>query len=78
VTLLPVHGPARAVTTTGLLYPLDAEDLHAGSTRGVSNELVHDPATVALTEGVLVAIQPGHRGAHTGAHAAAEHQETPR
>ena len=65
-----VHGPARGVTTTGLLYPLAGEDLPAGTTRGVSNELVHDPATVTLTDGVLVAIQPGQLGTH--------HQETPR
>ena len=68
VTLLPVHGPARGVTTTGLLYPLDAEDLPAGTTRGVSNELVHDPATVTVADGVLVAIQPGQLGTHTGTH----------
>jgi hypothetical protein len=41
-----------------------------GTTRGVSNELIHDPATVRLAEGVLVAIQPGAAGTH--------HQETPR
>ena len=70
VTLLPVHGPARGVTTTGLLYPLDAEDLHPGTTRGVSNELLLAPATVTVTDGVLVAIQPGQLGTH--------HQETPR
>jgi thiamine pyrophosphokinase len=70
VTLLPVHGPARGVTTEGLLYPLRGEDLLPGTTRGVSNELVHDPARVDLTAGVLVAIQPGTSGTH--------HQETPR
>jgi len=68
VTVLPVHGSAHGVTTQGLLYPLRGEDLHEGSTRGVSNELIDDPATVALTAGVLVAIQPGQLGTH--------HQET--
>jgi thiamine pyrophosphokinase len=66
VTLLPVYGTARGVTTTGLLYPLAAEDLVPGTTRGVSNELAHDPATVTLADGVLVAIQPGLLGTHTG------------
>ena len=70
VTLLPIHGPARGVTTSGLLYPLAGEDLHDGTTRGVSNELIGDRATVALTAGVLVAIQPGQLGTH--------HQETSR
>jgi len=64
VTLVPVHGSARGVRTEGLLYPLAGEDLHPGSTRGVSNELVHDLATVTLTAGVLVAIQPGQLGTH--------------
>ena len=64
VTLLPIGGPARGVTTEGLLYPLDGEDLEPGTTRGVSNELVADPATVALAGGVLLAIQPGQLGTH--------------
>jgi thiamine pyrophosphokinase len=64
VTLLPVYGTARSVTTGGLLYPLSAEDLPPGTTRGVSNELVHDPATVTLADGVLVVIQPGQTGTH--------------
>ena len=70
VTLLPVHGPAMGVTTAGLLYPLKGEDLPVGTSRGVSNELVHDPATVTLAAGVLVAILPGVLGTH--------HQESPR
>ena len=32
VSLLPAHGQARGVRTTGLLYPLADEDLGAGST----------------------------------------------
>jgi thiamine pyrophosphokinase len=70
VTLVPAHGPARRVTTTGLLYPLAGEDLPAGTSRGVSNELVDHLATVTLADGVLLAIQPGQLGSH--------HQETPR
>jgi thiamine pyrophosphokinase len=70
VTLLPAYGPACGVTTNGLLYPLDAEDLAPGTTRGVSNELIDDPATVTLADGVLVVVQPGSLGTH--------HQETPR
>jgi thiamine pyrophosphokinase len=60
VSLLPVHGPARGVRTDGLLYPLDDEDLPAGTTRGVSNELLGATAQVRLREGVLLAIQPEH------------------
>jgi thiamine pyrophosphokinase len=58
VTLLPLHGPALGVTTTGLLYPLQNEDLPPGTTRGVSNELQTPPARVELTAGTLLALQP--------------------
>jgi thiamine pyrophosphokinase len=59
VTLLPVGGPARGITTTGLRYPLHDEELGPGTTRGVSNELVAETATVTVADGVLLAIQPG-------------------
>lgn len=59
VSLLPVHGPASAVRTEGLLYPLVDEDLPVGTTRGVSNVFVDSRATVSLTSGVLLAVQPG-------------------
>jgi thiamine pyrophosphokinase len=59
VSLLPVHGPALAVTTTGLRFALDGEELHAGSSRGVSNEFVATSAQVRLDAGVLLAVQPG-------------------
>lgn len=58
LTLLPVHGPATGVRTTGLRYALGGQDLHAGSTRGVSNEFVEPLATVSLEDGVLLAVQP--------------------
>lgn len=57
--LLPVHGPALGVVTGGLLYPLAGEDLPPGTSRGVSNVLAADRATVSLTGGVLLAVQPG-------------------
>ena len=64
VSLLPVHGGAQGVTTSGLLYPLAGEDLHPGSTRGISNELIGGAATVRVDHGVLLAIQPGSLGTH--------------
>jgi thiamine pyrophosphokinase len=64
VTLVPVHGPALGVETEGLLYPLRNEPLAAGSTRGVSNELVGTSATVRLREGVLLVVQPNQPGTH--------------
>jgi len=64
VSLIPLHGPAIGVTTAGLLYPLVDEDLGAGSTRGVSNELTHPVGTVTIRRGVLAAVQPGSLGPH--------------
>lgn len=64
VSLLAVGGTAHGVTTEGLLYPLAGEDLHAGSTRGVSNELVATHAVVHLDAGVVLAVQPGEPGTH--------------
>jgi thiamine pyrophosphokinase len=64
VTLLPVHGAAHGVTTDGLLYPLRAESLEPGSTRGVSNEMTATAATVGVAAGVVLAVQPGELGTH--------------
>jgi thiamine pyrophosphokinase len=58
VTLLPVHGPARGITTSGLLYPLVGEDLEPATTRGVSNEMTGTEARVTLRSGVLLAVRP--------------------
>jgi thiamine pyrophosphokinase len=57
-SLVPLGGTATRVHTTGLRYPLADEDLTAGSTRGVSNELLADRATVEIAAGVLLAILP--------------------
>ncbi len=64
LSLLPAHGPVTGVTTSGLLYPLDDEDLAAGTSRGVSNEWATDLATVRVRSGVLLAVAPGASGTH--------------
>ncbi len=56
VSLLPMHGPARRVQTTGLRWPLD-RDLEPA--RGISNEFTEPTATVRIGGGVVLAIQPG-------------------
>lgn len=58
VSLLAFGGPARGVRTTGLRWRLDDEDLLPGSTRGVSNALVHESALISLDEGNLMAVLP--------------------
>lgn len=64
ISLLPAHGPAHGVSTTGLLYRLDRETLASGSSRGVSNEFVDPHATVSVEKGCLLAVQPGALGTH--------------
>lgn len=59
VSMLPVHGAARGVTTAGLRWPLDRADLVAGTTRGISNELVANEASVTVQVGTVVVVQPG-------------------
>ena len=59
VSLLPLHGPATGVTTTGLRYPLHAEPLTPGSGRGISNEVdAAAPVSVHLEAGTLLVIHP--------------------
>ncbi len=58
VSLLPIRGLVEAVTTEGLEYPLLGEPLYPGSARGVSNRFVAPVATVAVGQGVLLAVQP--------------------
>lgn len=59
VSLVPVNGSAGGVSTVGLRWPLVDAWLHAGTSRGVSNELAAAEATVSIDEGVLVVVQPG-------------------
>jgi thiamine pyrophosphokinase len=58
LTLLPVHGPAHDVVTTGLEFPLRGETLHPGSTRGVSNTFLRSEASVRVGDGALLAVAP--------------------
>jgi thiamine pyrophosphokinase len=59
ISLLPLHGTATGVTTSGLRYPLRAEPLLPGSGRGISNEVLTGPsAHVELTAGTLLVIHP--------------------
>lgn len=57
VSLLPLGAVARAVTTTNLEYPLEAEDLELGRTRGVSNVRTAPLARVRLESGRLLVIE---------------------
>jgi thiamine pyrophosphokinase len=56
VSLLPLDDPVTGVSTDGLRYPLSAEALAIGSTRGLSNELTGHHAAVTTTGGRLLVI----------------------
>lgn len=63
LSILPVHGGARGVTTHGLRWPLTGAELAAGTTRGMSNELTGREASVSVDSGVLLVVRPGGRAA---------------
>jgi len=56
VSLLPWGGPAVGVTTGGLKWMLNGETLHLHKTRGISNEMLSETATVSLQAGMLLCI----------------------
>jgi thiamine pyrophosphokinase len=56
VSLIPIGGEARGVTTVGLEYPLLNGTLPFGATLGISNVLIGEAATVTIEEGVVVCV----------------------
>ncbi|MBI5156827.1 MAG: thiamine diphosphokinase [Acidimicrobiia bacterium] len=53
VSIIPVDGEV-VVSTTGLRWPLHAEPLGFGSSRGVSNQMIAAEATVEIHSGVAL------------------------
>jgi len=51
---VPLGGNACGITTTGLEYPLTDGTLYFGATRGLSNVLLGEQATVRLEQGLLL------------------------
>jgi len=56
VSLIPLMGDAKGITTSGLEYPLENETLIFGATRGVSNVMSANLARMQLKEGLLLVI----------------------
>jgi thiamine pyrophosphokinase len=54
VSLIPIGGDARGVSTAGLEWPLEGETLFIGGSRGVSNLLLGEEAAIKLEEGTLL------------------------
>ena len=53
VSLIPLGGDVHGVTTHGLEYPLEEDALYFGATRGVSNILLGEEATIHLEQGIM-------------------------
>ena len=58
LSVIPVDD-LRGVDVTGTRWQLEHEDLPAGSTRGVSNEITDDTATVSIRDGIGLVIIEG-------------------
>ncbi|MEI7772124.1 MAG: thiamine diphosphokinase [Chloroflexales bacterium] len=56
VSLLPLGGAARGVTTRGLHYPLEGVTLRFERSRGISNVITQPPAHVSVGEGLLLVV----------------------
>ena len=56
LSLVPLSGDVHGITLGGLEYPLQDDILKFGATRGISNVLVDDTATVYFKQGQLLCI----------------------
>jgi thiamine pyrophosphokinase len=56
VSLVPLTETVKGVTTSGLAYPLNHEDLKIDATRGLHNEFAASQATVEIDGGFLLVI----------------------
>jgi thiamine pyrophosphokinase len=56
VSLIPWQGEVTGVLTTGLKWPLQSETLYPQKTRGISNEMTNETATVQIKSGLLLII----------------------
>lgn len=66
VSLIPLTPRVEGVRTEGLRYPLRDEPLVQGSTRGVSNELAAEEATVRVAAGCLLLVHERLRSGESG------------
>ncbi|MBA4494758.1 thiamine diphosphokinase [Paenactinomyces guangxiensis] len=57
VSLIPVTECVEGITTRGFLYPLNKESLYRGLTRGISNELSEEKATLTFERGKCLLVE---------------------
>jgi thiamine pyrophosphokinase len=56
VSLIPWQGAVTEVETQNLKYPLRRETLYPEKTRGISNEMLGDSASVSIGSGLLLIV----------------------
>ncbi|MBL6980777.1 MAG: thiamine diphosphokinase [Anaerolineales bacterium] len=56
ISLIPLCGDAKGISTHGLEYPLEKGTLRFGATRGVSNVISENQAWITLEEGLLLVV----------------------
>lgn len=56
VSVIAMSDPAPMVNSSGLRWALEGEALKTGSTRGISNEMTGDTATVSAAAGVALVV----------------------
>jgi thiamine pyrophosphokinase len=56
VSLIPLGSDATGITTQGLEWTLDGDELRFGATRGVSNVLTAEQASVRVRQGLLLCV----------------------
>jgi thiamine pyrophosphokinase len=56
VSLIPWGGPVQGIQTQGLRWTLNRETLHPQKTRGISNEMLSDAASISVESGLLLIV----------------------
>jgi thiamine pyrophosphokinase len=56
VSLIPWNGAVHGIHTEGLKWPLRGETLHPEKTRGISNEMIDETASISIESGLLLVI----------------------
>jgi thiamine pyrophosphokinase len=56
VSLIPWNGPVHGIRTSGLRWPLKDETLYPARTRGLSNEMLNEVATVSIASELLLIV----------------------
>ena len=56
VSLIPWGGPVQGIQTQGLRWTLNRETLQPQKTRGISNEMLSDSASISVESGLLLIV----------------------